>query len=135
MGQPGVPIRPIPSGHYYTPAEVRQRLGLADLAELGINISTPGPRAAGFSGTVWPHEGNPALQSKIIKPPKSYTAENLRELKENMEKLYTGPNMYPITIIQQPRRRFSVRAFIREGIEDLKSFFKPSDKKEIEHGK
>jgi hypothetical protein len=133
MGQPDVPIRQIPSGHYYTAAEVRQRHGLADLAELGINISTRGAAEhSGFSGTVWPHE---ALQSKIIKPPKSYTAENLRELKENMEKLYTGPNMYPITIIQQPRRRFSVRAFIREGIEDLKSFFKPSDKKEIEHGK
>lgn len=108
-------------GHYYSPEEVRLRL--------------EGRGHSGFSGTTWPHLRRADLDSKIIKPPKSYTAENLRELKENMEKRHTGPNMYPITIIQQPKRCFSVRAFIKEGIKDLKVFFKPSDKKEIEHGK
>lgn len=113
-----------PMGHYYTAEEVRHRLERAKQdGELIRDNKGMYHYASGVSGTVGPrgmqgYQGSSSAGSINHDDLYKKTVEQFREMH----------------LVDKPRR-FTVRAFIREGIKDLKVFFKPSDKKEIEHGK
>jgi hypothetical protein len=126
----GQPIGPL-AGHLYSAEEVRARLERAN----GLSVAKGYTGHRGFSGVsgtsgLWPYS-NDLFESKIIKPPKNYSAQRAAEYLH--EKLHIDP--IAITYSEEPirPRSFSVRAFVREAVDELKTYFKPLNKKENKH--
>lgn len=102
--------------HYYTAEEVRARLECAKqdgemfrdhrgvYHQIGSSGTSGCPGVSGFSGYYGRAIPTPHLNEK-----------ELEQFKEDMKQRY----------VVKPR--FSLRRFVREGIKDLKSFFKKGD--------
>jgi hypothetical protein len=121
----GQPIHPM-AGHLYSAEEVRARLAGPN----GFRGSTDLRGVSGVSGTPWPYS-NDLFESKIIKPLTSYSAQRAAEdLHEKLQAPDTFASWSKEPI--QPRS-FSVRAFVREAVNELKAYFKPLNKKENQH--
>jgi len=110
-------------GHYYTAEEVRQRLELAKKDGEVFRDSRGAYRhAVGVSGTsgIPGFQGFSGYQGHVF-------IDSIDPYEKKVEQFLPGAH----SVIKP--RPFSVRAFIKEAVNELKVYFKPANKKEIQH--